>query len=804
MEDDANFVVIDEIEYDDDDTLIDIDAPFRASTAFDDYDDIDGAYLDETTGMVIFENGEEEEGLWSDTLGRFDVNLAEILEEYILNDIGEELSENVEADLQSRERWEQRAKDGMEIIGLTDIDWDDTSKEKVLENGSEVVFPTLMEAIVQFNSRSKDEIFPPTGPCKAEVLGESTEELEDQAERVAHYINYQVTVEDKAYLEESDQLLFLLPIYGSMYRRVYFDTDLQKVVARTLTPHDVIIPYTVRTFSTAHRWSFRTNMLRVDIQRRQERGEYRSTGLLSGNTFQEMAGRDAADEVDERDVSIPDRDEWYEIIETCCYLAIEDGAGERPYRVVWDRESKTVLAVYRNWADDDPDYQPFRDTIEYKYSPGPGAYGLGLFHMIGSLQQAATSILRLIIDAGAMNSISGGFKAKDANMPGGQMKIKLGTYKDLNMTAEELSKAFWQPQTKTPDASLFNVLGLLETLTRRFSSTTETMTGDANPNAPVGTTVALIEQGTKILSSIHSRVHRSVTAEMELFYKLNSVYVPEEGYPYQVPGAEYEVYKRDFNGSVQVSPVSDPNIVSATQRVALAQAGYDLAVKHPEHHDMGKVLRRMHRAMGTPDPDEIMIDHDNIKQLPALQENMAVLVGQPIKVFKEQNHEAHIMMHMSFLENQGFGGNPQVIERVQPVLMQHIMEHLAYLYQQRFEALGIQGLDPDLYAEQPGAFLDIPGGAMIDDALTIRASQMIGEFMQTQGLPMPPPPPDPEEEKHQAEMRRKDEAHQQKLAHQDQLQQMKLTHKEGEHQQDMAHNEEERDEEALAKLTRGE
>lgn len=773
--------------------------------AFEDHEN--ASIVEETEdGVLIFNTGEDEGGAfdWYDEMSSFDTNLAMFMENSELVALGETLSEDVEADIESRSDWDQKAKDGMEIIGLSDIDWDDTSKEKVLENGSEVVFPTLMEAIVQFNSRSKDEIFPSAGPCKAEVLGQPTEELEDTAERVANYINYQVTIQDEAYMEESDQLLFLLPIYGSMYRRVYFDTDLKRVVARTLTPHDVVIPYTARTFSTAHRWSFKTQTLGVDIQRRQERGEYRDVLLTGGRYDDNDEGvNELSDTIDERSPSVPESDEWFEIIETFAYLEIEDGIGKRPYRVIWDRDSHVVLAVYRNWDADDLEYQPFRDSIEYKYSPGPGCYGLGLFHMIGSLQQAATAILRLIIDAGAMNSISGGFKSKDAKLPGGSNKIAIGRYKDVDCTAAELTAAFYTPPTKTPDASLFNVLGLLENLTRRFSSTTETMTGDANPNAPVGTTVALIEQGTKILSAIHSRVHKSLTAEMRLFYKLNHLYVPEEGYPYQVPGNEYTVFKQDFDGSVQVSPVSDPNVVSKTQRIAQSQATYELAVAHPEHHDMHKVLKRLHRDMGTPDPDEILIDPDNIKQLPAIQENMAMLVGKPVRVFKEQNHEAHIMMHMSFMQNQGFGGNPEVFERLQPIMAQHLMEHLAYLYQQRFEAMGIPGLDPDLYAEQPGAFLKVPGGEMLDDQLTIAATQMIAGFMQTQGLPMPPPPPDPEEEKHQADIRRKNEAHQQKMQHEQEKHQLDMQQDSEKHGQDLAHKEEDKDAEALARMTQG-
>lgn len=762
-------------------------------------------HLEDGSIVVDFDRSRQQ----SQHQSEFGANLADVLPRSVVDEIGQRILEFVKIDEDARQDWHRRLKKGMEILGI---------KEPVddgpFDGAASVTHPLLMEACVNFQARAITELFPAEGPVKGTVLGERTEELDERSDRVKDHMNYQLVYEDESYFWETDQATFMLPIAGSVFKKVYRDPVRQRNISRLVKAEDLLVPYNATTLETAPRYTHRIPMASGELKKQQHAGVYRDIELTpSAAQSTTNTAREAYDEADDRTPSEHEADYQHMLFE--CHIDWEfkelpeaDDGLPLPYVITVEETSGEVLAIRRNWREGDELARKRVWFVHNKYLPGVGFYGFGLLHAIGSLSQAVTGTVRALLDSAAFATMQGGFKTKEARASG-SITIRPGEWQDIEMSAEEISKAFYTPPFKEPSVALLQLLGALEEAGQRFASTTEAMVGDASNNAPVGTTIALIEQGSKVHSAIHKRGHIAAGQEFRLLFELNRDYVPEEGYPIRVEGRSLTVYREDYDERVDVVPVSDPNIFSSTQRIAGAQASLDLAERARDLYDMREVHRRVHAALKTPDIDGILLDPDKIEPVDPVTENQAILVGRPIRAFPDQDHQAHIQVHMAFMQHPEFGGNPQAAEMIGPAMMAHMAEHMALLYGVRMAQLRVPTVGVDLHAK--------PGEPVAEEQLHMNgqnllaqiAAQVSDQFAEMAGIPAPEPPPDPEMVKAQAEIARKDMAAQAEMARKDAAHQTEMARQDDAHQRDQLREDQEtgadiqrKDQEAAAEMQR--
>lgn len=688
------------------------------------------------------------------TLNQFDANLAELLSESEQTSIGQDLRRLVEVDLESRSQWERRMLDGLEIIGMADIPEDATA----FEGAARVTYPGIAEAMVQFQARAMEELMPPDGPVKVGVIGKATEELEDRAERVQDFMNYQLTEEDDEYFNDTEQLLISLPYAGSVFRKVAPDPVSGRTRARMVTGKDFVVPYFATSLRTAPRYTHRYTMPHNVFRRAVDSGYFVdaefSPGLLQG----QAQNKELEDKSDDRTEARDAEDLDLELCETTIdfeFTQFEDpfSTGKSfklPYVITFEWETGRVVRVQRCWDRDDPLCRKEVWYTHYKFLPGFGFYGWGYLHLIGGLGRAASGALRLILDGAMTSSIQGGFKAQDARLAGEQV-IEPGVWKDVDMSAEELAKSFYTPPYKEPSPALFKTLEILINGIQRFASTTEQMVGDAKNTGPVGTTVALIEQGSKIFSGIHKRIHAAMRIELKLIALCNYRHMAEEGYPFAVRGeataaegldpqaAGGAMFAEDFDPKmIDVVPVSDPNIFSSVQRIALAQAGMQLVDQRPDlfpPEAARKAYKGMLKALRIPGSDDWLPDQ-MVKRMDPVSENVALLNGSAIQVFMEQDDEAHLAVH-SQIEMELAGMPPEIQERALPVLRAHQAAHFANAYRKRVEqqvmaqtgGIPLPPFDPN----RPDEYEELP--VEIEAAVAREAAKYAP----------PPPPPAPED-----------------------------------------------------------
>lgn len=671
-----------------------------------------------------------------------------------LNATGQKLLEMVEADLRSRGPWEQRFKRGLEIVGLTDYVW--SKGLEPFEGASTAIAPVLALAIVQSQARFMEEIFPAEGPVKTEVMGSETPQKRDAADRVDDHMNYQLTIEDTVYPMESEKLSLYNAIFGSAYRKGYHDYVTDQNVLRFVPATDLILPYAARNLQSSPRITHRFPVTSDEFKDGVAAGAYRDIDLQEAKSEAPDRVEQEKDKVDgvvedeaQDDIS------WmfYEMDVRLSIPGFEDrDAHGNPtgianqYVVTLEKASGDILAIRRNW--DVADKLKLRETryAEYWYLPGLGVYGTGLIHWIGTVAESATDALRALLDSATWANLQGGFKAKDAGAKAGELVMRPGVWVDVDMTADELQNAFHTPPTHEPSPALFQLLGYLGDQAQKFSSTSDLMIGEQDAKgAPVGTTVALIEQGSKVYSGIHKRAHLAAGVEFRMLFKLNAKHIPAEGYPYQVPGNDLQVYQADYNEKlVGVVPVSDPNIYSQTQRIALAQACYQLYKDNPDAFRRTAVLRNLLKAMKHPDIENCLIDDENMPDVDPVTENAAMATGHPAHAIEGQDHDAHLLVHMAFMQHPQFGGLPQAQQVLGPPMMAHIAAHLALKQADIFRKLGVPVPKMNLTAA-PGTPLEAgdqqqpqPGGAQPNQIAQAAAAQ-VQAFMQQSGLTTTPP-----------------------------------------------------------------
>ena len=617
----------------------------------------------------------------------FEANLAEYLDDYVLGSISKKLISDVDSDKESRKEWMKTYTDGLKYLGMRF----DEQRSQPFEGSSGVIHPILAESVTQFQAQAYKELLPAQGPVKTQIVGQRDANTEMQAERVAEFMNYYIMNEMPEYDPELDQLLFYLPLSGSAFKKVYYDASIRRPVSKFVPSEDLLVPYEATDLLSAERVTHIVSMSNNEVRKLQLSGFYADIEL----TGSEVETRDTVtEEIDKIQGVEPEynNDEQRRLYEIHTVAEIEgfedlDENGEPtglklPYIITIDESSQRVLSIRRNYEPDDPIKNKINYFVQYKFLPGLGFYGLGLSHMIGGLSKATTSILRQLIDAGTLSNLPAGFKARGIRIRDEASPLQPGEFRDIDAPGGALRDALMPLPYKEPSGVLFSLLGLLVDSGKRFASIADMNIGDSNAAMPVGTTVALLEKGTKVMSAIHKRLHYSQRTEFKILARVFGEFLPPV-YPYETGSGSKEIKLEDFSKKVDVIPVSDPNIFSMSQRIVMAQELLTMVQSNPEIHGPQGIYEayyRMYSALGVDNIEALLLPPQDMtpKPVDAGIENSGLLQGIPANAFAEQNHEAHIEAHKSLFLTQGVQMNPQL----QSMIIAHVMQHLQFLANQ--------------------------------------------------------------------------------------------------------------------------
>ena len=641
-------------------------------------------------------------------------NLAEFIDDSTLHNIGSELSTLFEADKDSRKEWETTYIKGLDLLGLKIED-----RTQPWEGACGVFHPMLSEAIVRFQAQSIQEIFPARGPVQTKILGETTTERTQQAERVQEYLNYLLTERMSEYRSETEKLLFSLALCGAAFRKVYYDPSLGRPASIFVPAEDFVVSYGASDLITCERATHVMKKSYNEIRKLQVSGFYADIDLPPPSpditeiqkSYDKLNGESKGMDLDSRytmlemvvDYDLPgfeDTDEEGELTG----IAL-------PYVITIDKSSRKILAIRRNWYEEDPLKKRRQHFVQYTYIPGLGFYGFGLVHLVGGLAKSSTSILRQLVDAGTLSNLPGGLKTRGLRIKGDDTPIMPGEFRDVDIPSGTLRDNITFLPYKEPSGTLYQLLGNIVDEGRRFASQADMKVADMNAEAPVGTTLAIIERSMKVMSAVQARLHASMKKELKLLSQLVYDYGPDE-YPYDIPGKE--LTKEDFDDRIDIIPVSDPNAGTMAQRIMKYQAALQLAAQAPQLYDLPLLHRQMIEALGIADSSEV-IPQEDIPPTDPVTENMNALQMKPIKAFIYQDHEAHIQTHMSFGQDPRLQGMlqqaPQAAQAMQAALASHVSEHLAFAYRQQIE-------------KQLGMKLPPPGEPLPED-IEYRISQLV-------------------------------------------------------------------------------
>ena len=634
-----------------------------------------GAMVTETEdgGAIIQAMAEALSQLEAGVQIEHDANLAEYLEDSYLGEIASDLVATFEDDLLSRSDWEETYTKGLDLLGVKTIE-----RTEPFQGASGVTHPLIAESVTQFQAQAYKELLPAGGPVKTMLLGLQDPEREAQATRVKDFMNYEITEVMEEYDPDMDQLLFYLPLSGSCFKKVYWDVAMQRPVSKFVPAQDIVVPYAATDLNTTPRVTHVLRMDKNDIRKMQVAGLYRDIDLVASDEAPDPV-REKVDELQGTSKSY--REDSYTLLEMHVNLDLEgfedmspDGEPtgiQLPYIVTIDKGSSKILSIRRNF-DEGTDLAKKRQYfVHYKFMPGLGFYGFGLIHMIGGLGRASTSILRQLIDAGTLSNLPAGFKARGIRVRNSDEPIKPGEFRDIDAPGGDVRNSIMPLPYKEPSATLATLLGSLIDAGRRFIMLADEKTSSMNQEAPVGTTVALLERGMKVMSAIHKRLHYAQKTEFRILARIFSDNLPQE-YPYEVAGAQRTVFASDFDDRVDVVPVSDPNIFSMAQRVTLAQTQLQLAQSAPQLHNMQAAYRRMYQALEVQNIDELMPPPPQPQPTDPVTENARILMGELAQAFPDQDHDAHIMIHLMFMKAPLVSTSPTAMG----VFYAHLMEHV--------------------------------------------------------------------------------------------------------------------------------
>jgi len=613
----------------------------------------------------------------------FNANLAEILDDNYLNVLGSEIYQNYQDYLSSRKDWEQAYTQGLDLLGFKY-----EQRTEPFQGASGATHPVLAEAVTQFQALAYKELLPADGPVRTQVVGLDTPEIQNQADRVAEFMNYQIMDVMKEYEPEFDQMLFYLPLSGSTFKKVYYDELLERAVSQFVPAENLVVPYTANTLEDADAVVHVLKMSANDLRKKQVNGFYKDIELIPPSENNPSDIKDKQLQLE--GISKSGNEDVYTLLENHVYLDLEgfedvgsDGEPtgiKLPYIVTMEDSSRKILSIRRNFSPVDLKKRKINYFAHFKFLPGLGFYGFGLIHMIGGLSRTATSALRQLLDAGTLSNLPAGFKMRGIRIRDDAQSIQPGEFRDVDAPGGNIRDAFMTLPYKEPSQTLLALMGVVVQAGQRFASIADMQVGDGNQQAAVGTTVALLERGSRTMSAIHKRIYASMKQEFKLLSDVFKLYLPPE-YPYDVVGGTRMIKQTDFDDKVDIIPVADPNIFSQTQRISIAQTELQLAMSNPAIHDMYQIYRNMYSALGVRDIDRILLKPEQpMPKDPAL-EHIDALAGKPFQAFPGQDHRAHVTSHLSFMSTNLAKNAPVVMASLE----KNIFEHISLMGQEQVE-----------------------------------------------------------------------------------------------------------------------
>jgi len=652
-------------------------------------------------------------------------NLAEFLGDDILDDLGSKLTDDYTDYRNSRKDWEDSYREGLDLLGFKY-----NRRTEPFRGASGVTHPVLAEAVTQFQATAYKELLPADGPVRAQILGDVNEAKQDQAHRVKDFMNYQLMDQMKEYEPEFDQMLFYLPLAGSTFKKVYYDQLLGRAVSKFIPADDLVVPYAATSLEDAEAVIHVIKTSKNDLRKQQVSGFYRDIDLGEPPITE--------NELDKKEhelegINKDKQDDLYTFIEVHTNLDLEgyEDMGEDgeptgiklPYVVTVDEANFKVLAIRRNYKEQDPLKNKTNYFVHFKFLPGLGFYGFGLIHMIGGLSRTATSALRQLLDAGTLANLPAGFKARGIRVRDDAQPLQPGEFRDVDAPGGNIKDSFMQLPYKEPSQTLLQLMGIVVQAGQRFASIADNQVGDMNQQAAVGTTVALLERGSRVMSAIHKRLYVGLKQEFKLLAEVFKTYLPPT-YPYDVPNARKEIKVSDFDDRVDILPVADPNIFSQTQRISMAQMQLQLAQSNPQLHNLYQAYRSMYEAVGVKNINAILpAPPKPIPMDPAL-EHIVAMSNKPFQAFGGQEHKAHIDAHLHFMSLNMVQNNPQVMAAIQ----KNILEHISFMAQEQVQLEFVEELkELQMLQQQMGPMMQNPK-AMQQNPQAMQAQQRVQQI----------------------------------------------------------------------------
>ena len=626
-------------------------------------------------------------------------NLAELLPEETLNPLGSELAQNYQEYKASRKDWETSYAKGLDLLGFKY-----ETPAQPFQGASGATHPVLSEAVTQFQALAYKELLPADGPVRTRVIGAQTPQKNDQASRVKEFMNYQLMDVMKEYEPEFDQMLFYLPLSGSAFKKVYYDDLLGRTVSKFVPADDLIVPYNATSLEDAEAVIHRIKISENDLRKQQVAGFYRDIELPRPfNQETEVEKKERMLEGTKRTFN----EDIYTLLEFHINLDLEgfedrgpDGAEtgiKLPYIVTVEEGSREILSIRRNYEIADPKKQKIPYFVHFKFLPGLGFYGFGLIHMIGGLSRTATTALRSLLDAGTLSNLPAGFKMRGIRIRDDAQSIQPGEFRDVDAPGGNIRDSFMTLPFKEPSATLLQLMGVVVSAGQRFASIADLQVGEGNQQAAVGTTVALLERGSRTMSAIHKRIYAALKNEFKLMTRVFKLYLPNE-YPYDVVGGQRMIKQTDFDDKIDIIPVADPNIFSQAQRISIAQTELQLASSNPQLHNLYAAYRNMYEALGVKNIDAVLRPPARPMPMDPAVEHIQALGGKPFQAFKGQDHQAHITAHLNFMSTNMARNNPVVMASLQKNIFEHIslmsLEQVEMEFQREIQTLQAMQQNP--------------------------------------------------------------------------------------------------------------
>ena len=621
-------------------------------------------------------------------------NLAEYLGEDELKDIASKVIEGFEADKDSRSEWDETLTRGLDLLGLK---FEETGT--AFDGSCAATHPLIIESAVKFQSKASQELLPAAGPVRTQIIGDPDSQIVQQSNRVRRFMNYELTEMMPEYFDEMERMLFHLPIVGSAIVKMYYDGGLERPTAEHIPLDQFYVNYSATDLRRAERYTHVIYKSPVDLRRDIAAGMYRDVEDLSEQPDSNRSDNEISAKIDEI-MGLHgnnSEDPEYTLLEQHCYMQLEDDDQVYPYIITVEESSEAVLSVRRNYREDDPRAEKMVHFTHYRFVPGFGFYGLGLIHLIGNLTMTATSAMRALVDAGQFANLPGGFKAKGVRVVGDNDPISPGEFKEVEALGMDLNKAIVNLPYKEPSQTLFQLLGFVSSAAEKFADQTDQVVNDSSGYGPVGTTMALLEASAKFFTAVHKRLHHAQRQQFKILAQINETFVPVNGYPYATPEGDMTIFQQDFDGRVDVLPVSDPNIPSRAHRLSLASLALQLAAQTPAGtFNTRELVRQVLEAADFPNIDQIITSPQQAQPLDPMSDLLTATKGMPIAAFPGQDHEAHIKVKTLFLQDPTSGGAESMKQYV-PAIQANIREHTMMRYKTQVEGIVAQTVQPEQY-----------------------------------------------------------------------------------------------------------